>query len=156
MSNTLFFDRRGIAEILGLDYSVVKGWSTGKPLKIVPSVWAPGRKGSTSLFSIEDLYKMAVAAQLMEWGLAPRAIARLLQEIKPEWLPEDVRGLLICYDVTREKPVVTHLTKPGERHAFVKALLSDKKLVWGLHLNLKGVLDRTDSRIAEMQKRGKL
>ena len=72
------YTRRDIAEITGLDYAVVKNWSTGKPLSIRPSLRSPARKGATNFFSKYDLEKFIAAKKLRDKGYTVSTVGRKL------------------------------------------------------------------------------
>ncbi len=74
----MVFDRREIAEILGIPPVLVRNWSKGNPFWIEPSIRAPGRKGAANLYALEEVYLFGVAAYLMVAGLRPQLIKELL------------------------------------------------------------------------------
>lgn len=154
------FERSQVAELLGLHYAVIRNWSAGKPVTILPSVRAPGRKGSPNLYSIEDVYRMAVVQHLIVKGWGGGAIANsIMPGISNEILQPQARGIFLAAELEHQ-PKYFHIT-PKQ--------LTDKDLLarvfWNfakvrafpdLIVDLERVLDPIDGRITEMEKEGKL
>jgi len=69
------------AKILGLPPSLVKNWTIGRPLTLNPSVAAHGT-GSRNMYSMGDLHRIAIAAQMNADGLAPVVIQAVLDELE--------------------------------------------------------------------------
>jgi hypothetical protein len=71
------YNRREVAEMTGLDYSLVTNWATGRPITIVPSVPSP-RSGELTYYSITDLFNFFFAKKLVQLGIPPRAVQACL------------------------------------------------------------------------------
>ncbi|HEV2380304.1 MAG TPA: MerR family transcriptional regulator [Terriglobia bacterium] len=67
-----------VAQILAIPQTRVKNWTIGRPLWIIPTVRMAAGKGSRNLYSIRDVYAIAVANHLIEDGFTTDAIRRLL------------------------------------------------------------------------------
>ena len=75
------FDLAEMAKLSGTKPATAKNWTVGRPFTIPASVHqAPGR-GSINLYSIDDVYLMAMANQLSEAGMTARAIGDVVSEI---------------------------------------------------------------------------
>ena len=70
-----------VAELVGLRESTVKNWTFGRPLAIAPSVSTGGGKGSRSLYSLYDVYRFAVARELVKAGFAPSKIQTVIDQL---------------------------------------------------------------------------
>ncbi len=70
-----------LAELVGLSESTVKNWTFGRPLAIAPSVSTGGGKGSRSLYSLNDVYRFAVARELVKAGFTPRKIQPVIDQL---------------------------------------------------------------------------
>ena len=57
-----------VAELVGLPEATVKNWTFGRPLAITPSVSTGGGQGSRSLYSLYDVWRFAVARELVAAG----------------------------------------------------------------------------------------
>jgi hypothetical protein len=92
------FDRRDIAEILGIPPAVVRNWSMGNPFQIEPSIRAPGRRGSANLYALEDLYLFGIAAYLARADMQPRLVIKVLSYVRqhPELLQEQERDVYLA------------------------------------------------------------
>jgi len=70
-----------VAEILHAPLSRIKNWTVGRPFKIVPRIMAAKGKGSRNLFSLEDVYILALVNQLHMDGLSNKVIPVVLEEV---------------------------------------------------------------------------
>ena len=70
-----------LAELVALPESTVKNWTFGRPLAIAPSVSTGGGKGSRSLYSLNDVYRFAVARELVKAGFTPRKIQPVIDQL---------------------------------------------------------------------------
>lgn len=77
MVNTEVFFLPQVAKILKMPESLIKNWSIGRGLRIVPHRRAVG-SGSRNLYSMHDLYRFSIAHRLSIDGFAPRAIQSIL------------------------------------------------------------------------------
>ncbi|MGH9635213.1 MAG: MerR family transcriptional regulator [Candidatus Angelobacter sp.] len=152
------FDRAAVAEIVGIDYAVVKNWSTGKPITITPSIYAPNRKGAQSLYSRTDIYLFELAKELAELGIALEAVARTLAKLNLRWLDEDERGVLVLARLNTKNLVVEHIpgTLSGNdaAHEYARKIMplmlsKQSSLVLSAHLN--SILNDVDKRILKQK-----
>jgi hypothetical protein len=74
----LAYNRREVAEMTGLDYSLVTNWATGRPITIAPSVPSP-RSGELTYYSMADLFDFFFAKKLVQLGIPPRAVQSCLK-----------------------------------------------------------------------------
>src|SRR5438445_584082 len=79
---TVFFELSEVADLLHRSNSTVKNWTIGRPLSIKPSIRASRGKGSRNLYSREDVYLLALAAQLSRDGFAPNTVKQVFKELK--------------------------------------------------------------------------
>jgi DNA-binding transcriptional MerR regulator len=84
VSNLQVFELTEMADILGLPLAKLKNWTNERTgLVIEPSIRKATGTGSRNLYSLDDLYLMAIAREFSRAGFAPAAIARVLEAIKP-------------------------------------------------------------------------
>ena len=83
-SSLQVFDRKQIAEILDIPIALIRNWSSGKPLAIKPSIRAPGKRGATNLYTLQDVYVFGVAAILAEFGMKALLIEHVVNWIAQE------------------------------------------------------------------------
>jgi hypothetical protein len=105
------FDRAEVAEMLDMEYGVVRNWSTGKPLSITPSVRSTGRKGALSLYSTNDVFKFGIAAEMVTQGVTFPVVNEMLSKLNDEWL-ENPGCLVLYYAIEKDgsiKSKITHL-----------------------------------------------
>jgi hypothetical protein len=76
------FELDEVATIVGMPKSLAKNWTIGRPLKITASVRSARGKGSRNLFSLIDVFKMALAYEMSEAGLSVRLIQRVLEQFE--------------------------------------------------------------------------
>jgi hypothetical protein len=105
------FNRRDVAEIVGIDPAVVRNWSSGKPIAIGPSVDAPKQRGAPSLYSRTDVYLFALAKHLSSEGFELTAIGNVLSRLKRDWFDESERGSLVLAKLSSDKPVIEYISR---------------------------------------------
>jgi hypothetical protein len=79
------FELGEIAKVLGMSITKVKNWTIGRPLTIEASIRTATGHGSRNLFSLEDVYLMAVANELSRAGMAAAAIGKVLVALKAKF-----------------------------------------------------------------------
>ena len=89
------FELPDMAKILAVDFAKLKNWTNGRTgLVITPSVRPAGGTGKSNLYSVTDLYLMAVAREFSKAGFAANAIGKLteaaLAKLSRPYSPEDV------------------------------------------------------------------
>jgi hypothetical protein len=67
-----------VSEILRAPKTRIKNWTIGRPLKIIPTVRIAEGKGSRNLYSVTDVYAIALANRLSEDGFTMTAIKWIL------------------------------------------------------------------------------
>lgn len=78
------FELPEIARILKLDLAKAKNWTNGRTgLVIEPSVRKATGTGTRNIYSLQDVYLMAVAQQFSRAGFAAKAIGRLMEAVRP-------------------------------------------------------------------------
>ncbi len=82
------FELSEIAALLAMSAVKAKNWTAGRPFKIPASVRTATGTGSRNLYSIEDVYLMALANELSKAGFAAKAIGRLLDAVDAKRLAE--------------------------------------------------------------------
>jgi DNA-binding transcriptional MerR regulator len=79
------FEISDIAGILGMKPNTVKNWTIGRPIIVKPSIRTAMGHGKSNLYSVEDVYRFALANELHKVGMSPKRIAEVLDK-----LPEDL------------------------------------------------------------------
>jgi DNA-binding transcriptional MerR regulator len=69
-----------VAEILEAPKSRIRNWTIGRPFKIVPQVRAFRGKGSRNLYSMQDVYLLALLSQLHNDGFSNKLIEHVIEE----------------------------------------------------------------------------
>jgi DNA-binding transcriptional MerR regulator len=82
------FELSEMAALLGMSQIKAKNWTAGRPFKIPASVRTATGTGSRNLYSIEDVYLMALANEFSKAGFAAKAIGRLLEAVDAKRLAE--------------------------------------------------------------------
>lgn len=142
--STQVFELPEIAAILGLDIAKAKNWTNGRTgLEIAPSVRPAGGTGKSALYSLQDLYLMAVAAEFSKAGFASKAIGKLAETVKPmvaKPIPPDT-----MWTTWRVKPAGPFRVETGEQKPF-------KGLFWQT-LGIGALLTSVDEEIAAFSAR---
>jgi DNA-binding transcriptional MerR regulator len=82
------FELSEMTELLGMSQVKAKNWTAGRPFKIQASVRTATGTGSRNLYSIEDLYLMALANQFSKAGFAAKAIGKLVKAVDAKKLAQ--------------------------------------------------------------------
>jgi len=84
-----------VAEILEAPKSRIKNWTIGRPFKIVPKVRAFRGKGSRNLYSMQDVYLLALVSQLHNDGFSNNVIEHVIEEgaLRPKLGP--IHGIIV-------------------------------------------------------------
>jgi hypothetical protein len=69
-----------VARVLGMPESRVKNWTIGRPLLIKPLVPAYGT-GTRNVYSVYDIYRMAIAKHMNASGATARAIQAVVDKV---------------------------------------------------------------------------
>jgi hypothetical protein len=148
------FTRAGAAKVARVRPTVLRDWARGRPVTILPSIEAPGRKGAKTIYSLSDLYTMNIALALSMGGLSFKKIAAVLPKIvsHPEWFSAENRGVLRFHSLETQNPGVEHAPIPvsdANNSEAIKFYLSHGRTQCH-HLNLKGILDLVDERVKQL------
>ncbi len=135
------FRASDVTQILGMEKWRLEKFLTGKQYQISPSGHIGSGKGSWRLFSHEDLYRLAIANQMVEDGFTAKFVNKILQDI------EDSELLTLDEDGnTRATDVCVVRSDEGPHVAFPSA--AQKKNVYYV-LPLHQLISNVDKRIAE-------
>jgi hypothetical protein len=74
-------DLSGLAQVVGIPILQARNWTSGRPLRIKPSVRAAIGKGSRNLYDEIDVFKIAVAHRLRRDGLGFNLIEYVLEHV---------------------------------------------------------------------------
>jgi hypothetical protein len=153
------FDRGQIARILDLAPAVVRNWSIGKPFRITPSVRAPGKKGSSNLYTLRDVYLFGFLARLSSVGMRTGVLNAVISSFRehPEWMDKNWKGmvslssmkgpeLLQIIDTHKHIDDATWLISLEDDEVFRVEIIIKPKQLWVL----------IDKRIAKLEKEGNL
>lgn len=83
-----FFTRSEAAQVLGISKVLVKNWTIGQPLRIIPGVRTALGAGSRNLYNRYNLFQMALANELIAAGLNSAAIQKVLNALGEELLAQ--------------------------------------------------------------------
>jgi hypothetical protein len=79
------FELPEIAALLNMNPAKAKNWTNGRTgLVIEPSIRKASGTGSRNIYSLQDVYLMAVAQQFSTAGFAAKAIGKLMEAVKPK------------------------------------------------------------------------
>jgi hypothetical protein len=81
-NNFKVFELADLARVIGMDLWLAKNWTVGRPLKIEASIRSTTGTGSRNLYSLEDVYRIALAYELRKAGMAAVAIGKALEATK--------------------------------------------------------------------------
>lgn len=125
--------------------TTVKNWTIGRPLKIEPSLRA-GR-GESNLYSLTDVFLMAVAAQLNRDGFRHSFIEEVLTAVRPKAgsLGKAFTQLLISSPGRQLHIKLIHRTE--------ELPMSQTSEIGRYVLNLERLIDRVQLRVEELSAR---
>jgi DNA-binding transcriptional MerR regulator len=83
-----------IVEILEIEEWRVLKFAEGKEYQIRPAQSQAQGSGSRRLYDLENVCEIALAVQLLDAGLAPKAIGEILQRLKSAVNPEEISSKL--------------------------------------------------------------
>lgn len=79
------FDLNVMARLVGMTPATAKNWTVGRPFTIPASAYQASGRGSINLYSIDDVYLMAVANEFSKSGFAAKAIGKLVHAVKAKF-----------------------------------------------------------------------
>jgi hypothetical protein len=79
----LILQAKQVAKLVGgaVDENVVKQWTFGRPYTITPSVRSGKGAGQANLYSLDDVFLFAVAAEMHTSGIAPEKVRLALSQL---------------------------------------------------------------------------
>ncbi len=81
------YGTKEVAQILGIPEWRVKNFSEGAAYRLPPAHQVGSGKGSRRLYGWEDIFRMGIADQLVNFGFTPESVGAAVREI-----PESVLG----------------------------------------------------------------
>src|SRR5437868_2817124 len=142
-----------MAELLGLDYNLVRNWTSGRPFDIKPSVRTARKKGAANLFGVNDVYRLAIAAYLLVSSNF-QVVREVLPKVREEWFDKSERGRLFAYraNSSADEISVEHIPQSKPASAAIKDYnLLDSQ--WHSSIDLKRLLDEFDMKIEERERK---
>lgn len=79
------FDLTELTRLVGMTPSTAKNWTVGRPFAIGASAYQASGRGSINLYSIDDVYLMAVANEFSKAGFSAKAIGRLVESVQAKY-----------------------------------------------------------------------
>jgi hypothetical protein len=118
LMSTRVFELPEMAKILDIPFAKAKNWTNERTgLVIKPSVRPAGGTGKSGLYSVQDLYLMAIAREFSKAGFAANAIGKLTEAAIPR-LKESIRADSV-WTIWRQRPggpfqIETGYTRPAK------------------------------------------
>jgi hypothetical protein len=88
-------DLSGLAHVVGIPILQARNWTSGRPIRIKPSVRAAIGKGSRNLYDETDVFKIAVANCLRQYGQSFKLIQYVLDHVDLQKFVEQGKFWLI-------------------------------------------------------------
>jgi len=79
------FDLTEMAGLVGMSPATAKNWTVGRPFTISASAYQASGRGSINLYSLDDVYLMAVAHEFSKAGFAANAIGKLVDSLRAKY-----------------------------------------------------------------------
>jgi hypothetical protein len=79
------FDLTEVARLVGMTPAKAKNWTVGRPFTIPASAYQASGRGSINLYTINDVYLMAVAHEFSKAGFAAKAIGKLIEAVQAKY-----------------------------------------------------------------------
>jgi hypothetical protein len=79
------FDLIEMAALAGVNPAKAKNWTNNRPFTIGASIRSGAGRGSVNLYSIEDVYLMALAGEFSKAGFAAMAIGKLVEAVQAKF-----------------------------------------------------------------------
>jgi DNA-binding transcriptional MerR regulator len=93
-SKEMLFGTKQVAEFLGVLEWRVKNFSEGEAYRLPPSQKVGTGRGSRRLYNLNDILRLAIANELVNYGFSPDEVGRAVREIPESTLmfwPAEVR-----------------------------------------------------------------
>ena len=111
------FDFSDLAKLAGVSLPQARNWTSGRPLRIRPSVQKSSGTGKRNLYSDSDVFKLAIANRLRDGSVGFRAIRYVIEAVDPtpfvygnaEWLILVVRRDNITHRAVGEEHITLEL-----------------------------------------------
>ncbi len=68
-----------------MNFATAKNWTVGRPFTIPATAYQASGRGSINLYSIDDVYLMAVAHEFSKAGFAANAIGKLVESVQTKY-----------------------------------------------------------------------
>ncbi len=134
------FDLTETARLVGMKFAKAKNWTVDRPFTIPASAYQGGR-GSMNLYSIEDVYLMAVANEFSKTGFAAAAIGKLVESLRPK------------YPDLRQAPVLTvWRLKPGGKFEISESSKDPDASIW-VRLDVPRICKEINDRVKKRSQR---
>jgi DNA-binding transcriptional MerR regulator len=94
-STEALWGTKQVAEFLGVPEWRVKNFSEGEAYRLPPSQKIGTGRGSRRLYNLNDILRLAIANELVNFGFTPDAVGRAVREIPESKLmfwPMDIRS----------------------------------------------------------------
>jgi hypothetical protein len=89
------FDLTQMAVLAAISPAKAKNWTSERPFTIRASAHRASGRGSLNLYSIEDVYLMALASEFSKLGFAAKAIGKLVEKVQVKF-----KSLAECSSLT--------------------------------------------------------
>jgi hypothetical protein len=136
------FDLVEMAGLVGMKSAKVKNWTVGRPFTIHPSAYQASGRGSINLYSIQDVYLMAVAGEFSKAGFAAVAIGKLVEVLQTKFPDLGAAPMLTVW--RRQAGGKFEITE--DRHHPAEASL------W-ITLNTPNIVKTIDQKVEKMRKK---
>ena len=136
------FDLTEMAGLVGMSPATAKNWTVGRPFTISASAYQASGRGSINLYSLDDVYLMAVAHEFSKAGFAAKAIGKLVESVQAKF-PNlgDTPALAVW------RP------KPGGKFEIHEATTRPPDAVLWITLNTPGIVEAINERAEKLANR---
>jgi hypothetical protein len=90
------FELAEMAKVVGMPFSKAKNWTMGRPIRFRASLRSGMGTGSRNLYSLDDVYLVAIAHECSKTGMAAKAIGKLIDAVRMK-LPAGLHGVGMLY-----------------------------------------------------------
>jgi len=125
-----------------MNFATAKNWTVGRPFTIPASAYQASGRGSINLYSIDDVYLMAVANEFSRAGFAANAIGKLVESVQAK------------YPTLGEAPALAvWRLKAGGRFEIREATTRPPDAVLWITLNTPGIVEAINERAEKLANR---
>ncbi len=137
---------REAAHALDVNPSRIQQWLAGRSLKVRPSVQRAKHTGIRNVFSVQDLYLMGVATELLDIGVPAPKVQKLILSLTPREIPS-LKAIILLrdpeWDMLRVKGVPLHVK-------LAEVWLKRKKVVTTIVVDVGRLMEKINSRLREV------